>query len=1049
MSLAQLQKRMKWPARQAIFSPSGIGPRLLAELAREKIQAEIRRCPDGGDAHLGILTKNPGSNDTEAPLALVCEFPRPVCDDTLAACHRLAWLFVRAPLLVTVEPHRVRTWTCCERPATKEELRAGQGEIAEAGLDLTASLSPSEQAAHALHWVRLASGDFYRQFPDRFRRDGRADRLLLEALKYVRRRLQKEGLDKDRIHDLLARVVFSQFLFDRKDSDGRPAINAGLLSRLREDGDLSREHSDLGSILADYREAYRFFRWLNDKFNGDLFPGKGATDDEREAEWQAEMAVVQPRHLKTLADFVSGRLRGPQRFLWRLYSFDVVPLEFISSIYEEFVTAKGAHYTPGYLVDFMLDDVLPWGGDQWDLKILDPACGSGIFLVKAYQRLIQRWKNAHPDQKPAADDLRKILQRNVFGVDVDPHAVRVASFSLYLTMCDELDPKSYLNSTEFPPLRDQTLIYADFFREDVRGFSTARDAETYDLVVGNAPWGKGTATEHAKTWAKNPAHHWPIANKGFGTLFLAKAATLAKRNGRVSMIQPASSLLFHRGGPAKRFREKLFSAFKVDQVVNLSTLRFELFEGVASPPCIVSFRPTEPDDAPLVYISPKQIRPIGGAQVTDSQYTIVIEPHDISRIWPDEAISEPLVWTALAWGGRRDLSLMKKLQCYDTLASLEAKGVVTRRKGIVRGNERKPLAGIRGKRILETSTFPESAFLWLPANSLPINKNEFVDDDDSTDIEPFEIPQLILKKSWQAQTGRVQAVRILSDARTGGVVCSQSYVTVHSSGQNSHYLDRACLSFNSIFAVYFLLLSSGRLASYRPEALVEEVLGVPLPDVLPHGLEELRTNAEVDGRSREAFALKDAEWTLVDDLVRFTLPDFKGDETSPGRQPTERAPRFAQPTKREPQLAAYCRYFARVLKAGFGQDKPVCATIFQDDAQSQLPVRLVAIHLDWPRDEPIVVEPIDSAALCELLLELDRKWLTGGQPNRGGIFYQRVAMIYSKFQHQRRSIPTVYIVKPDRIRYWTRSAALRDADEVAADVQLWRQQARPTSRARK
>ena len=155
-------------------------------------------------------------------------------------------------MLVTVEPHRVKTWTCCERPATEEELPTEQGEIAEAGLDLTASLSPSEQAAHALHWVRLASGDFYRQFPDRFRRDGRADRLLLEGLKYVRRRLQKEGLDDDRIHDLLARVVFSQFLFDRKDSDGRPAINAGLLSRLHEDGTMSQEHVDLGSILADY-----------------------------------------------------------------------------------------------------------------------------------------------------------------------------------------------------------------------------------------------------------------------------------------------------------------------------------------------------------------------------------------------------------------------------------------------------------------------------------------------------------------------------------------------------------------------------------------------------------------------------------------------------------------------------------------------------------------------------------------------------------------------------------------------------------------------------
>ena len=195
---------------------------------------------------VGILTKNPGSDDTEAPLALVCEFPRPVSDAHAGPLPPLGLALCPRPLLVTVEPHRVKTWTCCERPATEEELPAGQGEIAEAGLDLTASLSPSEQAAHALHWVRLASGDFYRQFPDRFRRDGRADRLLLEGLKYVRRRLQKEGLDDDRIHDLLARVVFSQFLFDRKDSDGRPAINPGLLSRLHEDGHLSRGARGLG-----------------------------------------------------------------------------------------------------------------------------------------------------------------------------------------------------------------------------------------------------------------------------------------------------------------------------------------------------------------------------------------------------------------------------------------------------------------------------------------------------------------------------------------------------------------------------------------------------------------------------------------------------------------------------------------------------------------------------------------------------------------------------------------------------------------------------------
>ncbi len=188
---------------------------------------------------------------------------------------------------------------------------------------------------------------------------------------------------------------------------------------------------------------------------------------------------------------------------------------------------------------------------------------------------------------------------------------------------------------------------------------------------------------------------------------------------------------------------------------------------------------------------------------------------------------------------------------------------------------------------------------------------------------------------------------------------------------------------------------------------------------------------------------------MVEDLFDYTLPDFKGDETSPGRQPTERVRPCTQAAKSEPHLFAYCHYFARVLKAGFGQDKAICSTIYQDAAESPLPVRLVAIHLDWPRDDEIVVEPIDSADLCDRLMDLDQRWLQAGDKNRGGIFYQRVALVYSEYRYKRRSIPTVYMIKPDRIRYWTRSAALRDADEVAAGVQLWRRQARPTAKERK
>src|SRR5690606_33138058 len=146
--------------------------------------------------------------------------------------------------------------------------------------------------------------------------------------------------------------------------------------------------------------------------------------------WAREQELVKPHHLALLAEFIRGDLDMPtgQGCLWPIYSFDVIPLEFISSIYETFVTERAARdgifYTPPHLVDFVLDQVLPWRGTDWSLKILDPACGSGVFLVKAFQRLVHRWKQAHPGVTIKVEVLRRLLTDNLLGVDKDPHAVR-------------------------------------------------------------------------------------------------------------------------------------------------------------------------------------------------------------------------------------------------------------------------------------------------------------------------------------------------------------------------------------------------------------------------------------------------------------------------------------------------------------------------------------------------------------------------------------------------------------------------------------------------
>ncbi len=1034
MSLDLAHEKLGWPSRDEVLSPPGEGARIFADLAKAKIGAALARQPGGANASVGVLAPNPNALATESPLAVLCEFKQGIADQTLRELQKLAWNFSRCPMLVTIEPHLLRAWTCCEPPSDRllPDYVVHELSFSDSATGI------SQRAAQALHWVNLVSGQFFKENSSRFRRDQRADQMLLENLSFVREELHRKGLDNDDVcHDLLARVIFIQFLFDRKDTSGNSALDEGMLERLHLRGVLKRKHLNFASILSDYDECYRLFYWLNERFNGDLFPSKGNTDAQREKAWQAEKREVKQPHLDVLKELVSGDLHMPtgQLCLWREYAFDAIPLEFISSIYEAFVKERaresGIYYTPPHLVDFMLDRVLPWDGDQWNLKVLDPACGSGVFLVKAFQRLVHRWKNAHPNETLRAETLRGLLENNLFGVDSDQHAVRVASFSLYLAMCDEIDPKYYWTQVRFPLLRERRLINADFFRENLDGFRTREDASTYDLVVGNAPWGKESLTKEAKNWADNNSHKWPVANKGIGTLFLPKAAALAKPDGKVAMIQSAGSLLFNRSGPAREFREKFFTTFHVEQVINLSALRFDLFEKkrsaqkTVSPPCVVVFGPKLPNGSRLLYISPKLVK------YEIDEFDIVVEPADTKEIYSDEAGRDPEIWTSFLWGNRRDWALIQHLR---KLKNIEREVPPENyRWGIELGDKKKLMPHLKGRRILSASDFPNSDLFRLHSDSIPVFDEPYIHSKDSTDFNAFSFPQLIVKMSWRKNKNRFQARLVQSKDQTG-VLCTQSYITVHLPKDQADFLAAACLSYNSILAVYFLLLTSGRFASYRPSPLVKELLRVPVPEPSPGQLKLIKTLADFDEQICRAFDFKDAEWVLIEDMFNVTLPDFKGDQTSPGRLRTTRQIDLSP----EPQLRQYCEYFIRVLKAGFGQDKQISATIFQEKGTDlPLPFRLVAFQLDHATVHPVQVETLESLDLLAELENLNKTWLKSTTAKSGNIYHQRVARVYDTPD----KIPTIFLIKPDAYRYWTRSMGLNDADEVAVDLVRWQRAA--------
>lgn len=278
-ALELFHEKLDWPSLAEIATPSGAGAEIYARLAKRKVGQPLRLQAGGRGVRVGVLTKNPHAEDSEEPVGLLCEFSRTLSPKMLHEVQRLAWNFCRSPLLVTVERYLVRAWSCYETPnldPTIEPTPIDQFDL-RSGNDI-------DRLVDVLHWIEVASGQFVARHPDRFQEANRADKTLLRNLAYIRENLD---LPTDITHDLLARVIFIQFLCQRKDTAGNPALNARVFNSLFQSGVFRQPHQSLPETLASKTDTYSLFRWLNRKFNGDVFPAGLA----------AEKRIVKPADL--------------------------------------------------------------------------------------------------------------------------------------------------------------------------------------------------------------------------------------------------------------------------------------------------------------------------------------------------------------------------------------------------------------------------------------------------------------------------------------------------------------------------------------------------------------------------------------------------------------------------------------------------------------------------------------------------------------------------------------------------------------------------------
>ena len=454
---------------------------------------------------------------------------------------------------------------------TGTQLPNGTGKSSEHGL--IERIDATTSAIKKLHTyiTGAETGRIWQEQSQFFSADDRIDAVMLNNLAVGHTRLTDMGLTDLQAQAALIQTMFIAYLEDRK------IIDEAYFAR-----NTNQQYSNWVDLLdaGDVSAVKCLLTALKADFNGDMFVGLYSLE-------RASTAVfLEPMHLNLLMKFRVGReslnsTGNDQSRFWG-YDFHYIPIELISAVYDQFLRHikqgsqhTAAYYTPNYLADTVISSVWP------DLstvqkttgRFMDPACGSGIFLVKIFQRLCQHKLETSPLASALSwDDLISILHR-IRGYDVDPAAVRIAAFSLYLALLEQGSFNQSIKLSDqrhkLPSLWGNVVTKRNFFDDNCSD-------DQVDVIVGNPPWSsRRHGDPNAARWANQ--HNAPFPQKDIAWACTWKAVTHLTDGGVLAFILPSMAFLHNQTQVAIQARSQLFRNITVKKVIDFSDLRRILF----------------------------------------------------------------------------------------------------------------------------------------------------------------------------------------------------------------------------------------------------------------------------------------------------------------------------------------------------------------------------------------------------------------------------------------------------------------------------------------
>ena len=940
--------------------------------------------------------------------------------------HRNLWNLGAAPFLIVILPHQVRVYSGFDYNQKKQDV----------GLLCSAELTPDDISTKLKDFYaeEIDSGRIWQTQIQNLNPDKRVNRHLLKNLE----KLGKELVDKKKVEDqAIAHALIGKYIYLRYLEDRKILSNEWLKKHSINFEEVTGKNASLAG-LRKLTEA------LEDRFNGGIFPlsfiGSTAPSDDA---------------VKYVASVFGGNdpTSGQLAFDFKAYDFSYIPIETLSSIYEQFLHAEGkgsgegAYYTREFVADYLLCELNSVKPLKRGMKVLDPACGSGIFLVLAYRRLIEGELSKRKEKKLSPDELRQILEESIFGVESSGEACYVTEFSLILTLLSYVEPPE-LHENEnfkFPDLHDRNIFKCDFFNNDSKFW---KKNLTFHWILGNPPWNKlesATAAqeqEHAWKWLtdRSNAKLRPVGKNSLCEAFSWRVGELLDDKGYVGLLVHATSLF---NSYSTQYRKEFFRQHEVSRITNFSNLVYILFAGRAKAPAatiIYTKAKTGKEKAPITHYGPFVVNQVFNRSLNENftkkpTWTLTICEDEIQTVDPYEAENgETLTWKLALWGTYRD---KKAIEHFKRLFPTSLREFTKSRKWEFRQGlelceastpDSKPLPKDDGffKR-LDVDFMSGGFYLTVPEEAL----RDISEDDRYYKERGGKIGLKIAKNPhifWSTTFAAYSDIDF---------ILPKPQIGLSAPAQDAEYLRAVSLFLNSSIAKYLLFFHAASWGVDRSKFAPADAEDIPIPNFLEEQVKQL---ADLH---RE---LSEAQLSGTDDSL------FDSDTRSLKMKPTDIKTKLDNQVEKILKLPEYfgilARDFMRV-RHQFVHGK-AAGTAAQSPTKKDLLnyAKYLTQELDGFAEVHHKVSVKQYASLVVCTVEITRSrhpfapMIEDGRGNSSSSlkkFWRDLEQRFSQWVYIQRGLRVfsgrkVHIYKSPRLVDWTRTQALLDADDIIAEV---------------